>query len=423
MDDKSIFNATVCLLGIAIFLIHTVDLILKKGKRGDEKNLLVFFVFTAIHFALYLTFVLVKTVYTSDPFVMGFYTTFYILNNLDLFLFFAYAISYIRPKRDVTHLLVVIDCVLLGVFVLLDVANIFGRFFFTSYNGVYTRSAWMILSQGYQFATFAIVFILAIANRKLTPTEKTAFSLYCFLPLVAIVIQNLLPGLAIGYLSIVISIEILFLFANVRKNNALAHQERKNQEAEIKVMMSQIQPHFIYNTLSSISTLIKIDPEKAQHALDDFTEYLRANLSALSDTRLAPISDELRHVETYLQLEQVRFGERIRIVYDIQDSDFLVPPLSVQPLVENAVKHGILQKIEGGTVTVKTHREGGSHIVEIIDDGVGYDPSAVRKGGEHVGLKNVSYRVTSMCNGRMEIQSEIGVGTSVTLIFPTGAKA
>ena len=418
MGENGTFNAAVCIIGIAIFLIHSLDLIFKKNKRDDEKNLLAFFAFTALHFGIYLTFILMKPYFPNKTFIMSFYTSFYIMNNLELLFLFAYTISYIKPKQNVAKALSIVNIVLALVFVALDLGNLLGHYFFYVNDKIeYTRTGIMALSQGYQFIALAIVFILAVSAKRLGAIQKAAFSIYCFLPLLGIILQNLLPGYAIAYLSIIISIEILFLFANVRKNALLAEQQRKNKEAEIRLMMSQIQPHFVYNALSSISTLIPMDPEKAQHALDDFTEYLRANLSSLSDTHLIPFSDELKHIETYLALEKLRFEDRLNVVYDIQERDFLVPPLSIQPIVENAVKHGILQKEDGGTIILRTGRTEKGYEVIIKDNGVGFDVDALDKKGKHVGLKNVSSRVSNMCDGTLKIDSKPGDGTTVTLFF------
>ena len=418
MDSKSAFNAAVCIIGILLLLIHTVDLILKKNKRKDEKNLLIFIVFTAIHFATYLSFTLIKANYTSDNLIICFYSIFYVMNNMEVLLLFFYAISFVTINEKIKDITTIVILGLLAIFILLDIVNIFNHMFFYSVNGVYTRAKLMFLSQGYQFVALAVVFIITVLNRKLNLTQKIAFSFYCLLPLVAIVLQNLLPGYAIAYLSIVISIEILFLFVNVRKNVELANEAKRSKEAEIKLMMSQIQPHFIYNTLASISTLIKIDPDKAQKALDEFTEYLRANLSSLTKTGLINFKEELRHIETYLSLEKMRFDERLSVNYDIKVVDFLVPPLSIQPLVENAVKHGILQKLEGGTISIKTYEDEKAYYVEIEDDGVGFDLNNLDPtDNNHIGLNNVKYRLSSMCNGELNIYSVIDKGTTMVVTF------
>jgi len=182
-------------------------------------------------------------------------------------------------------------------------------------------------------------------------------------------------------------------------------------------MLSQIQPHFIYNALSSISTLITINPEKAQTALDDFTEYLRHNLSSLTETRLIPFETELKHVKTYVSLEKMRFGDRVNVVYDTKVSDFCVPTLSIQPIVENAIKHGILKKLEGGTVTVKTFETDKNYVVEINDDGVGFNSDKIDfDANEHIGLKNIYFRIKN-CGGTMTVNSETDKGTDVIVTF------
>lgn len=417
MSNNTVFNITVCIFGILILTIHIVNLLVKKNKRKDEKSLLDFFIFTAVHFVTYLTFTFIKTVYISNAYITAFYTVFYIMNNIEVFMLYKYIKSYGAIANNVKKAVSVINWVLFGLFIALDIVNVFTEIFFTAQNGVYLRSKTMILSQGYQLVMFILVIIVTAINKKLNVREKTAFALYCCLPFAAIVFQNIFKGYAIAYASIIIAIEVLFFFVNVQKNITLAQEEEKNKEAQIKIMLSQIQPHFIYNALSSISTLITLDPQKAQTALDDFTEYLRHNLSSLTETRFIPFEDELKHIKTYVSLEKMRFGNRINVEYDIKVADFNVPPLSVQPIVENAIKHGILKKIEGGKVTVKTFETYQEYVVEIIDDGVGFNIEEIDfEGNSHIGLKNILFRIKK-CNGNMVINSEKGKGTAVTVSF------
>ena len=418
MASNSIFNATICMFGIAILLIHIVDLCFKQEKRRDEKDLFVFFIFTAIHFATYLIFTLLKAKMATDAFIMGFYTTFYIFNNVEVLLLFIYVISYVDLPNKIKNALGITNAVLFIFFVILDIANIYTKIFFYAEGGVYMRSKTMIASQMYQFIAFAIVFIVTITNKKLYVREKIAFSIYCILPLVAIVLQNIFKGYAIAYASIIISIEILFFFVNVQKNIDLSREKEKNKEAQVKIMMSQIQPHFIYNALSSISTLIPIDPEKAQKALDDFTAYLRMNLASLTQTKLVPFKDELKHIETYIALEKMRFKDRINIIYDIQVDDFDIPALSIQPIVENALKHGILKKIEGGTLKFSTMQNDEEYTVIVEDDGVGFNMNDVDfTNNTHFGINNIKQRLTTMCKADMEINSEPNKGTKVIIKF------
>lgn len=418
MDSKSVFNATICIIGVSLLLIHIVNLVLKKKKRRDEIFLLIFFIFTAIHFATYTVYDLVKDYYTSNTYIMSFYTTFYIMNNAEVFLFFLYLSNYIRLPKKTKKIFSIINISLFAIFVVTDFINIATRMYFTAVDGVYQRANLMFISQGYQFVMLVISFILAAINKELSVREKIAFSIYCFIPFVAIIVQNALPGFAIAYLSMIIAIEILILFLSIEKNYMLLEDEQRLKDANVKIMVSQIQPHFIYNTLSSISTLIPLDQARAQKALDDFTEYLRMNFSTLTETNLVSFSDELKHIQTYIELEKMRFNERLHVNYDIKVSSFNVPPLSIQPLVENAIKHGILKKVEGGTLLLKTYETENSYIVEVIDDGVGFNIDDIDfKSNTHIGLNNVKHRITSMCKAEMNIYSEINKGTKVVVKF------
>jgi len=263
-----------------------------------------------------------------------------------------------------------------------------------------------------------IVLFVTTLNKKLSRRGKLAFTMYCFLPLVAIIFQNIFKGYAIAYLSIIIAVEVLFFFVNIQKNIDLAEEEKKNKEAQMKLMLSQIRPHFVYNSLSAISTLILIDPAQAQKSLDDFTRYLRRNLSSITETKLIPFSDELKHIEAYVSLEKLRFKNRINVNFDIKTTAFNVPPLTIQPIVENAIKHGILKRIDGGSVNIKAYENDNSYIIEITDDGVGFDINQIDfSDNTHFGIQNIKYRINQTQNGNMEIISEVGIGTKVIVTF------
>lgn len=424
MGVKAAVNITICGVGALIMLVHIANLIMKKHKRKDEKYLLSFFIFTVVHFLTYMLYLIIKEYwYSSNEFITAAYTIFYIYNNIEILLLFLYTMSYIKISTGVKKKLFTLNGILFVVFAILDIVNLFTRIFFHAENNEYVRDQYMIISQLYQFIMFGVIFLVTMINKKLTIKEKVAFFLYCVLPLVAIVFQNIFKGYAIAYVSIIISIEILFFFVNVQKNIQLAEEEEKNKQAQIKIMLSQIQPHFIYNSLSAISTLITIDPDKAQKSLDDFTEYLRRNISSLTETRLIPFKTELKHIETYISLEKMRFNDRLNIVYDIGTTKFSVPPLSIQPIVENAVKHGVLKKINGGTVTLTTYETDSSYVVEVKDDGIGFDMNKIDfDENVHFGLKNISYRINQTCNGDLNIISKPGEGTKITVIFKKWGK-
>ena len=415
MENSYIFNATVCIIGILIFIVHIISIILKKNKRKDEMCLLEFFIFTILHFSIYLTFTFIRMSYSSNGFIIAFYTSFYIMNNIELLLLFRYMKNYTELPNKIGKTLNIINLSSFTIFCILDIINVFTGIFFTAENGVYLRSNTMIISQGYQFIMFTAIFVTAVASKKLSPREKIAFALYCVLPFIAIILQNAFKGYAIAYASIIVAIEVLFVFIGVEKNFQISMQKEKIKDAQINIMLSQIQPHFVYNSLSAISTLITIDPEKAQEALDNFTEYLRRNLSSLTDVKLIPFEDELKHIETYISLEKLRFDDRINVIYDLKTTDFNVPVLSIQPIVENAIKHGILKKVEGGTLKISTYEAEDSYVIVIEDNGVGFNNDDVKKEENHYGIDNIEYRIKNMCNGSLDIKSVINKGTIVTI--------
>ena len=193
--------------------------------------------------------------------------------------------------------------------------------------------------------------------------------------------------------------------------------EGELEESRIAVMVSQIHPHFLFNSLSTIRHLCRTRPELAWEAMGDFASYLRANTDALTSTKLIPFSQELRHIQSYLKLEKLRMEERLNIVYDIQEEDFLLPPLTVQPLIENAVKHGLFYARNGGTVRLATFKQGGAVVIEVSDDGVGFDMETNFNAGDrvYVGICNVQTRLSKMLRAQMNVKSEIDKGTTVTI--------
>ena len=199
--------------------------------------------------------------------------------------------------------------------------------------------------------------------------------------------------------------------------------EKKLQESHISIMLSQIQPHFLYNTLNSIYHLCETNPMRARMLVNSFSEYLRNNLSSLEEASLIAFETELSHIKTYLDIEKVRFEDTLEIEYDIGCVDFSLPVLTVQPIVENAVKHGTSKKRGGGRVIISTLEDKEFYIIKVSDTGCGFDPEKPKNDGKrHVGIENVRQRLANMCDGSLTIESEVGVGTLATIKIPKGGK-
>jgi LytS/YehU family sensor histidine kinase len=156
-------------------------------------------------------------------------------------------------------------------------------------------------------------------------------------------------------------------------------------------------------------------PKQAKYLTIDFAQYLRRNINTLTCEEMIPFEQEMDHVACYLKIEQARFRERLNVIYSIQCKNFSIPPLTVQPLVENAVKHGITKKASGGTVKISTFEEDSNYVVEIIDDGVGFDSESTEM---HVGLQNVRSRLAATCRGELTVKTTEGIGTRVTIVIP-----
>lgn len=190
------------------------------------------------------------------------------------------------------------------------------------------------------------------------------------------------------------------------------------QESRLRLMISQIQPHFIYNTLSSVRTLIKLDPDKAYDLVYDFSKYLRANIDSIGqESRMIPFSVEIEHVRNYCNIEKIRFGDKLSLIYEIEEKDFQIPPLTVQPLVENAIKHGLRGKEGNGTVKIRSYFENDCYVIEVLDDGIGFDTGA-EPAKYSAGLKNIRLRLKEMAGGRLEIVSLKGKGTKAVIYLP-----
>ena len=183
-------------------------------------------------------------------------------------------------------------------------------------------------------------------------------------------------------------------------------------------MVSQIQPHFINNTLYNIKALCETNPETAAELVDNFAQYLRGNLNYMNTKGVVPFAEEVKHLKYYLAIEQERF-EGIYVVWQLKTMDFTIPPLTLQPLVENAIKYGLRQKEEGGTITVTSMDADSSVVLLIIDDGVGFDTSeALSEDRVHIGIANTRERIEKMCGGTLEVESTPGIGTAITITIP-----
>ena len=275
-------------------------------------------------------------------------------------------------------------------------------------------------------------------RRKLSARQRLAFAVYLLLPMACMLIQMLFYGLFVIVLGTSVASFFMFTYILMDQTERFYRQEAENAKLKVDILMAQIKPHFIYNSLVAIRSYLD-EPDKAEEVLDHFAGFLRGSIDVLEETGCIRASREFETVDNYLYMEKERFGDDLTVVYEIEDSDFDLPPFSVQTLVENAVRHGIRESETGkGTVRIKSYRTETDHVVEVWDDGAGF-PEDVRNGlsgrmvqpvaagfpdgaekpietgndtGEgkpdrrHIGLSNLEKRLSLMCGGWLEVGNE-----------------
>ena len=339
--------------------------------------------------------------------------------------YYRYAAMVIGQKKSVPrwlHLHVI--TVVAGLTLMECVAYIKGWFYTVVPEGRVLGPYYMI---GNLFAWYEIVLIIGvlICNSK-------SLGYYNLLKLLSFLLipgaHALTRGRGLGlYMTmpaaLTLSCLFLFILYYLERSMQLREQKMRSAEDRLRIAVSQIQPHFIYNELNTIYVLCEKDPELAQKCIGLFSDYLRSNLDGMQNVGMIPLEQELRHVKTYLELERIRFRDRLVVDWQIEDVSCMLPPLTIQPLVENAVKHGVTKKREGGRVVISVHRiaEEDEEWTEICieDDGAGFDPEEIRNDGKiHIGINNVRERIDMLCGGTLQVESEKGKGTRAVIRLP-----
>lgn len=345
---------------------------------------------------------------------------FYVASAFVLYFFARYLDEYLKLSGRVRKLYLAAILFVCGVQVLFAVISPFtGSIFYINENG-YQRGGLFLISQLVPLFCYLLFTVMVIIYRKkLKWREVVFFLLYIFVPLGGGAAQMFLRGIAV--VNIGVALALLFILVNIQFERELLikRQEQELSEMHVDIMLSQIQPHFLYNALTTIRQLCDIDPQMAKESIRDFSYFLRGNMDSLKSKAPIPFEQELSHAEHYLKLEQQRFVDRLCVEKDTPVLDFSIPPLTLQPLVENAVRHGVIMRDEGGTILIRTQETPEAYIVTVSDDGVGFTPGALpENGGSHIGIQNVRERLRTMCGGDLRITSVPGEGTTAAIILP-----
>lgn len=205
----------------------------------------------------------------------------------------------------------------------------------------------------------------------------------------------------------------------VEKSIRAKDLEKQLVNSRMELLVGQIRPHFVFNALNVIEDMCVKEPEKAKTAIKHFSTYMKANMNSLADRRVIPFEKEMEHVESYLYIEMLRKGDLLKVEYNLETTDFNIPPLTVQTLVENAVKHGMKGKEGVGIISIRTYLKNNTIYVIVEDNGVGFDTGyRPDDGRKHIGIDNTVARIKNMVNGKVTIESIIMKGTKVTIAIP-----
>lgn len=267
---------------------------------------------------------------------------------------------------------------------------------------------------------------VAIMRRRAKLSRKVYLAfLIAIVPITAALIVHLFidvfPLIDVSYVLSALAMYSLILSDQIeqdrRQQQKIVKQQQEIAHERASVMVLQMRPHFIYNTLMSIYSLCRLDPQKAQQITMDFTNYLRKNFNAVASDGTIPFSTELEHTRAYLSVEQAQYDNMLIVDYDTPFINFRLPPLTLQPIVENAVKHGMNPNYGPLHISIMTQRTDSGIEIIVEDTGPGFDLSDDSK--PHIALKNIQQRLEMMCGGSMTIMPRNDGGTVVKIQIPS----
>lgn len=302
-------------------------------------------------------------------------------------------------------------------FALLVVTQFTAWIYYFTPDNVYHRGAWYPL-------LLIPPALLMVANliglwrfrAALTHRQRVAFLIYFVVPLVCMLIQMFVYGLLLIVFGTALAVLFMFIFLLYDQVEHSIRQAEENARQRASINVLQMRPHFICNTMMSIYYLIALDAEKARQVTLDFTTYLRDNFTAIAKGDAIPFAEELEHTRAYLAVEKVRHEDKLYIELDTPWTSFRIPPLTLQPIVENAIVHGVSPDLEPLYLSVLTRETKTCSEIIVEDTGPGFAP--VDDHEPHIALANIRERLEMMCGGTLEITSREMGGTRVTIRVP-----
>lgn len=302
-------------------------------------------------------------------------------------------------------------------FIIILIAQFTTMFYYYTPDGLFHLGTWYPLAIAPAAALSALT-ITGVVRRRNNLSKRRFRALLVFLiPLTAFMIVHMItPSFLLVDIGITISAISMFVIIVSEQIEQYMQLQQETAEQRGKIAVLQMRPHFIHNTMTSIYYLCDQDPKKAQQVTMDFNTYLLKNFNAIAKDDAIPFSEELEHTRAYLAVEQAQFGSKLVIDFHVAHTQFRVPPLTLQPLAENAVKHGMNPQTVPLRVAITTQKVGSSSEIIVEDNGPGFDHAVADD--PHTTLAVIRQRLKLMCNGTLEFESRGGGGTVAKVTIP-----
>ncbi len=322
---------------------------------------------------------------------------------------------------------------MINTFMFLEVPNVLlllivpftGTLYYIDKNNEYNRAWGYYLWQGITIITFLFIGIVVILYRKKTDRFIKKIIIVAFVfPMIGFMLSMVSSTFNFNNIMVAVSELIIFMMYEKNKTDVIIKygydlEKAKTELAEtrLSLMQAQINPHFIYNAMIAVQEVCYTDPKQAAELLDHFARYLRNNINAINSNAPISFKDEVQTVKEYLAIEYADTSKKFKFEFDIKCVDFSVPALSIEPLAENAVKHGVNRYSDKSKVILVSFETDDAYHVEIRDNGEGFDMNSETLGKGGIGLKNTEERLEKMCGGRLIIKRDEG-WTVAEIIIP-----
>lgn len=412
-------NCFCCSIFISIIL---AALLLKKRHTSEIRSFIFFSFFTVA--AIWTDFIGYMCSGNELFVVLNYVTNIcsYSFSALSACSYYTYLLAYYEERGKKIHSTVDIVCAYAYAVIcsVIYTSSIWtGTFFTIDSNNVYHGTDLSFITGMIAFPLlFSSVYVI-LKNRKYTSTRDMFIHLMYILLYTILGFIDAFYIMTFHYIVMTIFIILIYIFIGQERDKELEIKQKELAVSELNALRLQMNPHFIYNTLASIDGLVVMDPASARQLIAKFTKHMRSSYLDSSPTEVE-FEKELENIKCYLSVEEVRFPD-IKVEYDLKVTDFAVPPLTVQPIIENAVKHGICKKNDSsGTIVISTFDDNANYYIRITDDGVGFDSDTQlpNDGRSHLGIANTRKRLELICNGTLEITGKPGIGTEAVITIP-----